>query len=176
MSQPTYPATAGRIVVGVDGTTESKQALRWAAAEARLRSATLAVVHVWGYPYVTLSTDAAGLHDRSVFDDVRRAAQELVSRELFELRDEATGVEIEETVIEGAPAERLLEVAEDADLLVVGSRGHDGFEPLLLGSVSQQCARHAVCPVVIVPSPRSTERRRRQPPQAPWQSRGRTSP
>jgi nucleotide-binding universal stress UspA family protein len=59
-------------------------------------------------------------------------------------------VKIEQRVIQGAPAAVLVEESQDADLLVVGSRGHGGFAQLLLGSVSQQCAQHSECPVVIV--------------------------
>lgn len=174
MSERTPPPTVGRMVVGIDGSMESKRALRWAAAEARLRGATLSVVHVWGIPYVALGADAQGLHDPAAIDEVRRTAEELVSSELFELGDEAAGIEIEESVVEGAPAERLVESADGADLLVVGSRGHRGVEGPRPGSVSRQCAHLAVCPVVIVPPPRSSEGRQR--PQAPWQSRGRTRP
>ena len=57
---------------------------------------------------------------------------------------------IERRVVEGAPATVLVDESRQADLLVVGSRGHGGFAGLLLGSVSQQCAHHAACPVVIV--------------------------
>jgi nucleotide-binding universal stress UspA family protein len=63
---------------------------------------------------------------------------------------DAGDVEIERRVIEGAAAAVLVEESRGADLLVVGSRGHGGFAQLLLGSVSQQCAHHAECPVVIV--------------------------
>jgi len=59
-------------------------------------------------------------------------------------------VEIERRVVEGRPAAVLVNESQGADLLVVGSRGHGGFAGLLLGSVSQQCAHHAACPVVIV--------------------------
>jgi nucleotide-binding universal stress UspA family protein len=67
------------------------------------------------------------------------------------LRTEADGVSIERQVIEGPAGEVLVGAAAEGDLLVVGSRGHGGFASLLLGSVSQHCARHASCPVVIVP-------------------------
>ena len=66
------------------------------------------------------------------------------------LGDEAAGVEIDRAVVEGAAAPTLIEAAAGSDLLVLGSRGHGGFAGLLLGSVTQQCAHHAPCPLVIV--------------------------
>ena len=67
------------------------------------------------------------------------------------------GCQIEQRVVQGAPAAVLVEQSRDADLLIVGSRGHGGFTELLLGSVSQQCAHHAECPVVIVRAKRTKE-------------------
>jgi nucleotide-binding universal stress UspA family protein len=66
-------------------------------------------------------------------------------------------VEIEQRVVQGAPAAVLVEESRDADLLVVGSRGHGGFTQLLLGSVSQQCAHLSECPVVIVRAKRKIQ-------------------
>ena len=83
----------------------------------------------------------------------RRCALAL-ERALEEADGSAGDVEVETVVREGAPAATLLEEAQDAELLVVGSRGLGGFRGLLLGSVSQQCAHHAPCPVVIVPHAR----------------------
>jgi len=89
--------------------------------------------------------------DADVIEDVRRAAEKLVESELAELGSALSGVDVERTVVEGAAAPALIEAAEGADLLVVGSRGRGGFAGLLLGSVGQQCAHHAPCPLVIVP-------------------------
>jgi nucleotide-binding universal stress UspA family protein len=139
-----------RIVVGIDGSAESKRALRWAVAEAKLRGAALRVVHAWMFPYTAAGPGLDPMLDAQVIDDVRRSAEGLVERELAELGDEAAGVDIERAVVEGAPAPTLIEAAQGSDLLVVGSRGHGGFSGLLLGSVGQQCSHHAPCPLVIV--------------------------
>ena len=142
-----------RIVVGIDGSAESKDTLRWAVAEAKLRGAALRVVHAWAPPYIAAGPGLDPALDTQMIEDVRRKAEELVERELSALGDEAAGVDIERAVVDGAPARTLIEAAEGSDLLVVGSRGHGGFAGLLLGSVSQQCAHHAPCPVVIVRPP-----------------------
>lgn len=136
-----------RIVVGVDGSPESRRALLWAVQEARLRGAHLSVIHAF-----TLNL---GIVEQELATDmlvrIRREAQDLVENEVDELGETAAGLEISCAAAEGTPAKVLLGAAGEADLLVVGSRGRGGFGALLLGSVSQQCAHHATCPVVIVP-------------------------
>lgn len=144
-----------RIVVGIDGSAESKRALRWAGNEARLRGARLRVVHVWALPHPFRRPGVDPALEADVIEMARRVAQDLVENELDALGDEVTGIDVTHAVVEGAPAPALLEAAEGADLLVVGSRGRGGFAALLLGSVSQQCAQHAPCPLVIVPPGRS---------------------
>jgi nucleotide-binding universal stress UspA family protein len=137
-----------RIVVGVDGSPQSRRALRWAADEATLRGAHLSLIYAFTLPHLgpeqALPTD--------VINRIQRAAKDLVENEVDELGEIAAGLEISCAATEGLPAQILLEAARDADLLVVGSRGRGGFKALLLGSVSQQCAHHATCPVVIVPA------------------------
>jgi nucleotide-binding universal stress UspA family protein len=96
-----------------------------------------------GYPYSTESVDYA-------VDDQRQAEQRL-ERATSELGEEHE-LEIERIVAEASAARVLIDAVGEADLLVVGSRGHGGFTNLLLGSVSQRCAQHAPCPVVIVRS------------------------
>jgi nucleotide-binding universal stress UspA family protein len=141
------------IVVGVDHSPGAREAVRFALDEARLRDATLRAVHAWQFGYLGLTglegaLPAAGgeLHDS------RAAAADTLDGTLREVIPNAGGVDVERRVVEGTPAAVLIEQSRDADLLVVGSRGHGGFAQLLLGSVSQQCAQHAECPVVIVRS------------------------
>ena len=141
------------IVVGVDGSPGARAALRWALAEARLRHTPLHVVHAWAFPYTAVGYGMAPLIDKGFTDELEQRAKGLVEEMLAEAGSEADGVEVEQEVAEGSAAHVLLEQAERADLLVVGSRGLGGFRGLLLGSVSQQCAHHARCPVVVVPSP-----------------------
>jgi nucleotide-binding universal stress UspA family protein len=160
--------TRGVVVVGVDGSAGARAALRWAIAEARLRQARLRAVHAWapdygagylggGYASIGGGYGYAAADAGDYVSAIRQAAEEMLERVIAELAAEAEGVEIEREVIEGVGAQVLVEAAGAGDLLVVGSRGHGGFAGLLLGSVSQQCAHHARCPVVIVhadkPSP-----------------------
>jgi nucleotide-binding universal stress UspA family protein len=145
---------AGRIVVGVDGSQASKEALSWALAEARLRGDTVVAVHAWTPPYMTPAALPGGLVppvDDNVTEAIRKAAEELLAQTVSEAA--ADDLTIEQRLVEGPAATALIEAASGAELLVVGSRGHGGFAGLLLGSVSQQVADHAPCPVVIVRAP-----------------------
>ena len=139
------------IVVGVDHSEGAKAALRFALEEAKVRRATLRVVHTWQYGYIG-ATGLEGTYPAVGGDlkELRHGAETALEETLRESIPETDGVEIERRVVEGRPAAVLVDESQDAELLVVGSRGHGGFTGLLLGSVSQQCAHHAACPVVIV--------------------------
>ncbi len=138
---------AQRIVVGVDGSETSKQALAWAVEEARLRGAPLLVIYAWAYPNVAVPELPPFAVEWELLQEEAHEFLELVVAETIGERAE---VEIELVAARGAPAEVLVAAAEDAQLLVVGSRGLGGFKELVLGSISHQCAQHASCPVVIV--------------------------
>ena len=133
-----------RIVVGVDGSEASGAALTWAVEEARLRDAEVDAVHVWS----PLTALAGGFAPAPAYGrDELAAARTTLDRACDAVEP---GVTINRLVEEGPVAPCLLETARGADLLVLGSRGWGGFAGLMLGSVSQQCAQHAPCPVVIV--------------------------
>ena len=136
---------APTIVVGVDGSEPSILALRWAAQQAKLVGASLDVVTTWEFP-PTLGWAPPYPSDFDPEKDARHALQEKVDAELG-LEPE---VEVEIKVVEGHPALVLTELSRGAELLVVGSRGHGAFAGMLLGSVSEYCAAHAACPVVVV--------------------------
>jgi nucleotide-binding universal stress UspA family protein len=138
-----------RIVVGVDGSETAELAVRWAAAEADRRGASLELVAAWEVPTSNYGFGLAPITE-DVVKGLMKAAEENIGNALDVVRAEAESIEVITTVMEGQAARVLLDVSRDADLLVVGSRGLGGFRELLLGSVSQQCAHHATCPVVIV--------------------------
>jgi nucleotide-binding universal stress UspA family protein len=135
------------IVVGIDGSPGGQDALDFALQEARLRGAEVRVVAAWDVPGAVYA-GSYGLGDPELSGRLEQAARDDLERALE--RVDAEGVEIRTVIREGNPARVLVEEAGDADLLVVGSRGLGGFRSLLLGSVSQQCAHHAPCPLVIV--------------------------
>lgn len=142
-----------RIVVGIDGSQGARRALEWAIAEAKLRDAHLVVVHAWLEPAAVAvgSVITAGGVEPEIFEET---AERTVADVLGAADTTGLPQGIETHVVAGAPARALIDAAKDADLIVVGSRGHGGFTGLLLGSVSQQVAHHATCPVVIIPSRR----------------------
>ncbi|HET7128851.1 MAG TPA: universal stress protein [Gaiellaceae bacterium] len=143
------------IVVGVDHSPGAKAALVFANQEARLRGATIRAVHAWQYGYIgSIGPEGRVPPVGADLDELRTAAEAALNASVREALPD-TEVEIELHAIQGAAAGVLVEASRDADLLVVGSRGHGGFVGLLLGSVSQQCAHHAECPVVIVHAKRT---------------------
>jgi nucleotide-binding universal stress UspA family protein len=132
-----------RIVVGIDGSIDGQRALAWAVDEAARRTAELVVVHAWEYPPATF-----------VFPpSPKETAAEILAKSVEGL--DTQGVDIRTRLVEGRPITVLVKEARDADMLVVGSRGHSGVASVVLGSVSTGCIHHAACPVVVVPPPRS---------------------
>lgn len=142
----------GTVVVGVDGSPGSELALRFAVQEARQRGARLRVVTAWHMPAMV---NGGGFAPVSVYPiapaEFEESAMKGLENSLAALADEVAGLDVEQVIEQGQASEVLVEQAEGAELLVVGTRGHGGFAGLLLGSVSQQCTHHAHCPVVIVP-------------------------
>ena len=151
MSTPgTDPQSApGRIVVGVDGSSYSEEALRWAIGQARLTGQPVAAVISWSIP-VDYSIGAAGPLMSFDWEDV---AVQTVEGTIAKVVEPADADRVSQQVVMGHPARVLLDASEDAALLVVGSRGRGGFKGMLLGSVSQQVIARAACPVVVVRDP-----------------------
>lgn len=138
-----------RVVVGVDGSDASKAALVWALEEARLRGATVHVVHAWQYPFEM----AAGTYAvPAPAGEMRLWAEEVLDDALAAAEVGSDAPVVRQT--ENGPAVTvLMEAARGAELLVIGTRGHNRLTGLFLGSVSQYLAVHAPCPVLVVHGP-----------------------
>ena len=141
-------ARSNRIVVGVEGSKGSKNALKWALDEAKHRNnAVVDVVTAYMPTYVPAAPDFGyvPLDPVDLVEEVRKMQDAVID-------EVATGsaITIERKLLKGRAADTLIMAAEGAAMLVVGSRGRGGFRGLLLGSVSQQIAQHASCAVVIV--------------------------
>jgi nucleotide-binding universal stress UspA family protein len=140
------PDEPERIVVGIDGSDASQRGLRWALDEGRARGAAVDAVYAWRSPIVGVGPGAVPLDSGPIEAEARSLLDAAIEAE------DTSGLArpVERVVLSGSPSEVVLQAANDADLVVLGSRGVGGFTALLLGSVSHQVARHAPCPVVVV--------------------------
>lgn len=136
-----------QVVIGVDGSSASAGALRWGLAEARARGVPARVLHAWQVPIAAA---------RAPFDPTdpapRRAAGATLDRVLADAAAEAPGVEVRPELVEGPPADVLLDRSERGDLVVVGTRGIGGVAGILLGSTALRLSQLAPNPVVVVPA------------------------
>jgi nucleotide-binding universal stress UspA family protein len=138
-----------RIVVGVDGSPSSREALRWAVRQARLTGGTVDAVIAWRIPMVLQSYGWAPVYveEEGAFrDDAQKRIEAVISEEV----EQADRKRVRILLVNDQPTHALLDAADGADLLVVGSRGHGSFADAVLGSVGQYCVHHAHCPVLII--------------------------
>jgi nucleotide-binding universal stress UspA family protein len=149
---------SGSIVVGVDGSDASHDALRWAAEEAKLRSAALVALHAWSFvPAQPIGDPGMLAVPAGDLAGQLNAENDAARIGLDQAVDDALGagsdVELERRLVEGDAGEALVAASKEAVLVVVGSHGRSGFKAALLGSVSRHVVDHAACPVVVVKSP-----------------------
>ena len=141
-----------RIVVGIDNSAASAEALRWALAHARLTGGSVEAVAAWQMPLMYASAygwTPPGIHDD---EGIARYAEKALAETVAQVMDgEDNPVGVTIRVLEGPAAQVLLAAGKGAELLVLGSRGHGAFAGMLLGSVSQHCVQHATCPTVVIP-------------------------
>ncbi|MFF2079186.1 universal stress protein [Kitasatospora sp. NPDC058162] len=137
-----------RIVVGVDGSPASEQALRWAVDYAKAVGGTINAITAWEYPAFYGWGGTAVPTGESL--NPEELAGQTLAESVAKVVGEDPGVPISESVMPGNAAGTLLQAAKGAALLVVGSRGLGGFSGVLLGSVSRHLTEHAPCPVVVV--------------------------
>jgi nucleotide-binding universal stress UspA family protein len=146
VQQSSRSSSGNRIVVGIDGSSSSMEALEWAARQAELTHAPLEVIAAWEWPtsygwsLIPNGYDPAG--------DLKNTLEPL----LVTLRASHPDVVVSSKIVEGHPAPALINESIGADLLVVGSRGHGEFVGMLIGSTSEHCVANARCPVVVIRS------------------------
>jgi nucleotide-binding universal stress UspA family protein len=138
------PATS--VIAATDGSPQSLRAVEWAAQEATRRGEPLRIVSVPSLP-PRMSPDPA--HRETIAGLVHRAAQRALSDAGQRAAEVEPGLTVGTEMLSGAPEQALLDLAPDASMLVVGSRGAGGFSAMALGSVSRYVATHAACPVVV---------------------------
>ncbi len=138
-----------RVVVGVDGSESAAAALRWAARYAQAMGGTLTAVLAWHYPSAA-SVPPVGVTPTSVEAEVEENRAELINDAITAALGPEPPITITRKAVYGHPAQVLIDETDDADLLVVGNRGHGGFAGMMLGSVSTHCVTHAHCPVTVV--------------------------
>lgn len=147
-AQTPEPTARPLIVVGVDGSKASAQAIDFAFAQATARAGRVLAVHAWSSPVTTFE----GAPSPLTFDpaEIEESARLLVAESLAGARADNPDVEVEVRLVMGRPDKTLLDAGERADLIVVGSRGLGGFAGLLLGSVAHAVLHHAHRPVAVV--------------------------
>lgn len=139
------------VVVGVDGSPAAKAALRWAVEDARRRGCPVDVISAWhpNYGVMIGPVPAEILMALSP-----QAMKETARKNLDAAVQGFDGVEIRAILVEGDPRDALIKASKDAELLVVGNRGHSTVVEVILGSVSSYCVHHASCPVVVIREPK----------------------
>lgn len=131
------------IIVGADGSQRSIEALLWAADYARATGGRITIVTGYTVPFTILVVPTY------TQADYRRDAEEVLQRTIDAAGDALVGIEVNAHVIEVRPALALLNAAQDADLVVIGSHGFGGFPGMHLGSTASFMVHHSPCPVVI---------------------------
>jgi nucleotide-binding universal stress UspA family protein len=150
MSEQPSGGNQPRIVVGVDGSASSEQALRWALRQAKLTGADIEAVIAWHFPFISggYTWPPAGIMVSAT--DFRKFAERVLADTVSRATSGDLPSPVTQEVLEGDAAAVLIRESAGAELLVVGSRGHGGLAEAMLGSVGQHCVHHAACPVVIV--------------------------
>ncbi|GAA2032831.1 hypothetical protein GCM10009740_23830 [Terrabacter terrae] len=138
----------GLIVVGVDGSKESRIALRWACAEARVRGCVVRAVSVW-HLYPLVPPERVGASPWWFTADPEEATRAFLGEVVDEVAADHPGVTIEQQVVSGHAAEQLIALSASADVLVLGATGAGGFVGMRLGSVARAVLEHALCTVVV---------------------------
>lgn len=147
-----------RIVVGVDGSESGQRALAWAFAEAARRGhagqpASVQAVTAWQHPYL-----AQPMSETVEVADPAEIARDVLAAAVAEANITQPDVSVAGEAVQGDAGDILVRIADDADLMVLGSHGHSRLYTAVLGSVAEACVRSATCPVVIIPVAQAASR------------------
>lgn len=136
------------VVVAVDGSEASKNAVRWAANTAVKRGIPLRIVSSYTMPQFLYAEGM--VPPKELFDDLQAETLQKIEEARAEAHKVAPDLKIGHTVAEGSPIDMLLEMSKDVTMIVMGSRGMGGLSGMVMGSVSASVVSHASCPVVVV--------------------------
>jgi nucleotide-binding universal stress UspA family protein len=139
---------ARTIVVGIDGSQASREALRWACEEASLRQQHVLALAVWNVFPVTTDPMLGTAAFEAI--DAERTTKDTLSQFVTDVRQQHPDIDVNPRVIAGHPAEQLSTLSVGAAMVVVGAQGHGGFLGMLLGSTSRHVLNHSHCTVVVV--------------------------
>lgn len=143
----------GSVIVGVDGSANSIAALKWAVRYAQSTDCIVEALYVWSYPISAIAPAPIGGGAAAPADLMHQAAVEALAGFIAgaQLPDD---VHVAQLVREGSASKVLIDHAKDTDaeIIVVGARGHGGFAGLLLGSVTNAVINHTPCPVAVIPA------------------------
>jgi nucleotide-binding universal stress UspA family protein len=132
------------VVAGVDGSEASVHALRWAADHVRQVGGIVHAITVWHQPvqfgYRLPSTDA----------ELESQARTTLDTAVSAVKSDHPGVDIRSRLVRGHTVDEFVALSKQADLMVVGEKGHGAFTGMLVGSVALKLVHHAACPVVVV--------------------------
>ncbi len=146
------PDPRGSIVVGHDGSAGSGHALAAALGLAEQLNLPVVVVRAWSIATAPRPSTWAFGYVPS-FQEYSEAVREELVRDSRAIVGDYFGLQVSYHAVHAHPVRTLMALSQDARMLVVGSRGKGALAGMLLGSVSEKCARHAACPVLIVPAP-----------------------
>jgi nucleotide-binding universal stress UspA family protein len=140
--------SAGRIVVGVDGSKQSRVALRWACTDARAKGCPVVAVAVW-HLYPLAPPERVGASPWWFTTDPEEATRAFLGEVVDEVASDFPDVAVEERVLSGHAAEELIGLSAAAETVVLGATGSGGFVGMALGSTSRAVVEHALCTVVL---------------------------
>src|SRR5829696_676848 len=147
-SGATAPRRPGRIVVGVDGSKQSRTALRWACADARAKGCMVTAVAVW-HLYPLAPPERIGTSPWWFTTDPGEATRAYLRTVVDEVTRDFPGLFVEQLVLSGHAAEQLISLSASADAIVLGATGSEGFAGMSLGSTSRAVVEHALSTVVL---------------------------